>query len=121
MAGRRGDLIITGGENVWPETVEAIVRTHPDVADVLVRGVDDAEWGQIVEALVVPVPGSVPTIADDPQPRQVNPSGVHGTEAADPRRADPPHGARQTDPLNAAGRRGQPAAAEATPAPPSMT
>jgi O-succinylbenzoic acid--CoA ligase len=63
VAGRRGDLIITGGENVWPETVEAVVLTHPDVADVLVRGVDDAEWGQIVEALVVPVTGAVPTIA----------------------------------------------------------
>ena len=63
VAGRRGDLIITGGENVWPETVEAVLRAHPDVADALVRGVDDAEWGQVVEALVVPVPDSVPTIA----------------------------------------------------------
>jgi o-succinylbenzoate---CoA ligase len=52
--GRRGDLIITGGENVWPEAVEAALAEHPDVAEVLVRGVDDPEWGQLVEALVVP-------------------------------------------------------------------
>jgi o-succinylbenzoate---CoA ligase len=53
--GRRGDLIITGGENVWPEAVEAALSDHPAVAEVLVRGVDDAEWGQLVEAVVVPV------------------------------------------------------------------
>jgi O-succinylbenzoic acid--CoA ligase len=52
--GRRGDLIITGGENVWPESVEAALGDHPGVADVLVRGVEDPEWGQIVEAVVVP-------------------------------------------------------------------
>jgi O-succinylbenzoic acid--CoA ligase len=52
--GRAGDLIITGGENVWPEAVEAVLQTHPAVADVLVRGADDDEWGQVVEAVVVP-------------------------------------------------------------------
>jgi acyl-CoA synthetase (AMP-forming)/AMP-acid ligase II len=52
--GRRSTMIITGGENVWPETVEAALADHPNVADVLVRGVDDDEWGQIVEAVVVP-------------------------------------------------------------------
>jgi O-succinylbenzoic acid--CoA ligase len=52
--GRRGDLIITGGENVWPEAVEAALADHPSVAEVLVRGIDDDEWGQIVEAVVVP-------------------------------------------------------------------
>ncbi len=54
VEGRSGDLIITGGENVWPDAVEAILADHPDVADVLVRGVDDPEWGQLVEAVVVP-------------------------------------------------------------------
>jgi O-succinylbenzoic acid--CoA ligase len=62
VAGRRGDLIITGGENVWPEIVEAILRTHHAVSDVLVRGADDPEWGQVVEALVVPVDGVVPNL-----------------------------------------------------------
>lgn len=61
--GRRGDLIITGGENVWPESVEAVLRTHPGVADVAVYGPEDAEWGQLVTALVVPsVPGDPPSL-----------------------------------------------------------
>jgi o-succinylbenzoate---CoA ligase len=54
VVGRRHELIITGGENVWPEAVEQVLRTHPSVADVMVRGVDDPEWGQVVEAVVVP-------------------------------------------------------------------
>ena len=61
VAGRRGDLIITGGENVWPEAVEAAIADHPDVAEVMVRGVDDPEWGQLVEAVIVPV-GDPPTL-----------------------------------------------------------
>lgn len=62
VAGRRGDLIITGGENVWPEAAEAALRSHPDVADVMVRGVEDDEWGQLVEAVVVPTPGATPSL-----------------------------------------------------------
>jgi o-succinylbenzoate---CoA ligase len=61
VAGRRGDLIITGGENVWPEAVEAALADHPGVAEVLVRGVDDPEWGQLVEAVIVPA-GDPPTL-----------------------------------------------------------
>lgn len=53
VEGRRGDLIITGGENVWPELVERLLGDHPAVSDVLVRGRPDAEWGHIVEAVVV--------------------------------------------------------------------
>lgn len=52
--GRAGDLIITGGENVWPEPVEAILAEHDAVADVAVAGVPDDEWGQLVTAYVVP-------------------------------------------------------------------
>lgn len=61
VQGRRGDLIITGGENVWPEAVEAALADHPGVAEVMVRGVDDPEWGQLVEAVIVPV-GEAPTL-----------------------------------------------------------
>jgi len=60
--GRRGDLIITGGENVWPEAVEAILSSHPSVAEAMVRGVDDDEWGQVVEAVIVPTAGDPPTL-----------------------------------------------------------
>jgi O-succinylbenzoic acid--CoA ligase len=52
--GRRGDLIITGGENVWPEPVEAVLATHPSVVEVAVAGLPDDEWGQRVAAWVVP-------------------------------------------------------------------
>lgn len=54
--GRAGDLIITGGENVWPEQVERVLATHPDVADVAVAGQPDPEWGHKVVAYVVPGP-----------------------------------------------------------------
>lgn len=64
VTGRRSDLIITGGENVWPERVEAALRDHPAVADVMVRGVDDAEWGQAVEAVVVAEHDHQPTLED---------------------------------------------------------
>lgn len=60
--GRRADLIITGGENVWPEPVEAVLRTHRSVADVVVRGRPDDEWGQVVVATIVPVDTDRPTL-----------------------------------------------------------
>jgi O-succinylbenzoic acid--CoA ligase len=63
--GRRGDLIVTGGENVWPEPVERILAGHPAVADVGVAGLPDAEWGAAVTAFVVPRdPAAPPTLAD---------------------------------------------------------
>lgn len=60
--GRRGDLIITGGENVWPQDVEAALAEHPDIDEVLVRGVADSEWGQLVEALIIPRSTATPTV-----------------------------------------------------------
>ena len=54
VEGREGDLIITGGENVWPEDVEAAIRTSSLVNDVCVAGVPDGEWGQMVTAWIVP-------------------------------------------------------------------
>jgi O-succinylbenzoic acid--CoA ligase len=63
--GRRGDLIITGGENVWPAAVERSLATHPGVAEVAVIGVPDPEWGQRVVAVVVPTHGSAgPTLSE---------------------------------------------------------
>ncbi len=62
--GRRADLIITGGENVWPEPVEAVLREHPGIRDVAIVGVPDTEWGEVVTALVVPVDATSPPSLD---------------------------------------------------------
>ena len=63
--GRRGDLVITGGENVWPAVVERVLAAHPGVREVAVVGRADPEWGQRVVAVVVPTdPASPPTLAD---------------------------------------------------------
>ena len=51
--GRRTDLVVTGGENVYPLEVELAALEHPDVAEALVFGVDDPVWGQRVAMLVV--------------------------------------------------------------------
>jgi O-succinylbenzoic acid--CoA ligase len=50
---RREDLIVSGGENVYPAEVEQVVRSHPDVADAGVIGPADETWGQMVVAAVV--------------------------------------------------------------------
>ncbi len=63
VEGRRGDLIVTGGENVWPDTVEATLRTATGVVDCAIAGVPDEEWGARVVAWVVPGP-TPPTLAD---------------------------------------------------------
>jgi o-succinylbenzoate---CoA ligase len=57
---RLRDLIITGGVNVAPSEVEAVLAQHPDVADVCVAGAPDPEWGERVGAHVVPRAGSDP-------------------------------------------------------------
>lgn len=50
---RRSDLIVTGGENVYPVEVEAVLRQHPAIKDLAVVGIPDAEWGQKVAAAIV--------------------------------------------------------------------
>jgi bile acid-coenzyme A ligase len=54
IADRRTDMIKTGGVNVFPAEVEACLIQHPDVADIAVIGLPDAEWGRRVHAVVVP-------------------------------------------------------------------
>lgn len=50
---RRSDLIISGGENIYPAEIEAVILSHPDVADVGVIGKEDVKWGQVPVAFVV--------------------------------------------------------------------
>jgi acyl-CoA synthetase (AMP-forming)/AMP-acid ligase II len=57
--GRGSGCITTGGEKVWPEEVEETLKEHPAVADALVVGADDDEWGQVVVAVVAPKPNAV--------------------------------------------------------------
>lgn len=52
------DMIISGGENVYPAEVESAIYGHPDIADVAVIGVPDAKWGEAVKAVIVRRAGS---------------------------------------------------------------
>ncbi len=61
--GRKTEMIITGGENVWPSVVEAALSSHPSVREIAVAGVADIEWGQRVVAWIVPAdPATPPTL-----------------------------------------------------------
>lgn len=57
VQGRQGEMIITGGENVWPTLVERTLLTNEKIADVCVAGIPDKTWGQLVTAWVVLKPG----------------------------------------------------------------
>jgi long-chain acyl-CoA synthetase len=54
LTDRIKDMIVSGGENVYPVEVEETLAQHADVADVAVIGVPDPHWGEAVKALVVP-------------------------------------------------------------------
>ena len=58
VAGRDDDMIVSGGENVFPQEVEEALMSHPAVGDVAVVGVPDAEFGQRLRAFVVPAGGA---------------------------------------------------------------
>ena len=64
LVGRKSDMYIRGGYNVFPAEVEAVLLEHPAVADVVVTPQRDDVMGETGVALVVPVSGSVPTLAD---------------------------------------------------------
>jgi fatty-acyl-CoA synthase len=58
------DMIISGGENIYPAEVESALYGHPAIADVAVIGVPDEQWGEAVKAIIVPKPGSRPSEAE---------------------------------------------------------
>ncbi len=63
--GRMAEVIVTGGEKVWPTPVEAVIGRHPDVAEVAVWKRADPEWGERVVAWVVARPGVAPPALGD--------------------------------------------------------
>ena len=65
LVDRRVDLIITGGANVYPAEVEIALMEHPKVADVVVIGVKDEEWGRRVHAIIEPADADDPPTFDE--------------------------------------------------------
>jgi fatty-acyl-CoA synthase len=58
IEGRKRDMVISGGVNVYPAEVEGVLEAHPEIAEVAVVGVPDREWGERVRAFVVRRDGS---------------------------------------------------------------
>jgi fatty-acyl-CoA synthase len=76
---RAKDMIISGGENVYPAEVEAALLTHPGVAACGVVGVPDARWGEVPVAFVVPRAADAPP--DGPDPLGADGPGPLGADA----------------------------------------
>jgi acyl-CoA synthetase (AMP-forming)/AMP-acid ligase II len=64
VVGREDDMIVSGGENVFPQEIEEVLFRHPAVADVAVVGVVDDRFGQRLRAVVVPAAGEAPSAED---------------------------------------------------------
>jgi O-succinylbenzoic acid--CoA ligase len=60
VTGRKADTIVSGGENVAPNEVEAVLEAHPDVLEAAVVGLPDEQWGEAVTAIVVTRQGAAP-------------------------------------------------------------
>ena len=64
LLGRGSVCINTGGEKVFPEEVEEVLKTHPDIRDAVAVGVPDEKWGEAICAMVEPAPGATIDEAD---------------------------------------------------------
>jgi len=64
IVGRSKDMVIRGGENVYPREIEEFLYTHPDIVDVQVIGVPDPKYGEELMAWVVMRPGAEPLTAE---------------------------------------------------------
>jgi acyl-CoA synthetase (AMP-forming)/AMP-acid ligase II len=61
LVDRKSNMIISGGENVYPSEVESVLLTHPKVREAAVIGLADAKWGERVHAVIVPREGDAPS------------------------------------------------------------
>ncbi len=57
LTGRESDMFISGGNNIYPLEIEEIILSHPRVSEVCVLGIEDARWGEIGVAVIVPKAG----------------------------------------------------------------
>jgi acyl-CoA synthetase (AMP-forming)/AMP-acid ligase II len=64
VLGRSSQCVNSGGEKVYPEEVEAVLKSHPDVVDAVVVGLPDMRWGERVTAVVQARPGATPSLDD---------------------------------------------------------
>ena len=64
LVDRKSHMIISGGENIYPSEVEAVLAVHPGVQDVAVIGIPEPKWGERVQAVVVPRAGWQPNEAE---------------------------------------------------------
>jgi fatty-acyl-CoA synthase len=64
IQGRIKEMIIRGGENIYPREIEAVLLSHPAVAEVAVVGVADRFWGEVVGAVIQAAAGTPPTEAE---------------------------------------------------------
>jgi len=61
VTGRAAETIVSGGENIVPSEIEAVLESHPDVLEAAVLGREDAQWGEAVSAIVVLRPDPAPS------------------------------------------------------------
>jgi fatty-acyl-CoA synthase len=62
IRGRLRDLIIRGGENIYPREIEDLLIAHPDIAEAAVVGIPDDKWGEVVGAFIRPFAGVQPDV-----------------------------------------------------------
>ena len=61
LTDRKADMIISGGVNIYPQEIEAILALHPKVSDIAVFGIPNEEFGEEVKAVIQPAPGAQPS------------------------------------------------------------
>ena len=95
LTDRIKDMVVSGGENVYPIEVEEALAHHPGVTDVAVIGVPDDRWGETVKALVIRAPGADVT-AEEPDRLRAWPAGrLQASSVRRVRRRAAPHALRQ--------------------------